>query len=73
MKMIKPRQKTEANFRYLYFAMKCIGYIPQDHARHWISKYSKFKIPIPPLQIQEEIVKILDNFTELEAELEAEL
>ena len=33
----------------------------------------KFKIPIPPLQIQEEIVKILDKFTQLEAELEAEL
>ncbi len=33
----------------------------------------KVKIPIPPLPIQEEIVKILDNFTELEAELKAEL
>jgi len=30
-------------------------------------------IPIPPLPIQEEIVKILDTFTELEAELEAQL
>jgi len=33
----------------------------------------KIKIPIPPLTIQKEIVKILDNFTRLEAELEAEL
>ncbi|MFH1653531.1 MAG: restriction endonuclease subunit S [Pseudomonadota bacterium] len=32
---------------------------------------TKFKIPIPPLAIQEEIVKILDTFTTLEAELEA--
>ena len=32
-----------------------------------------FPIPIPPLPIQEEIVKILDTFTELEAELQAEL
>ena len=31
------------------------------------------KIPIPPLSIQQEIVKILDTFTDLEAELEAEL
>ena len=30
-------------------------------------------IPIPPLEIQEEIVTILDKFTQLEAELEAEL
>jgi type I restriction enzyme S subunit len=33
----------------------------------------KFIIPIPPLAIQQEIVKILDTFTTLEAELEAEL
>ncbi len=33
----------------------------------------KFPIPIPPIEIQEEIVKILDSFTSLEAELEAEL
>lgn len=36
-------------------------------------RFAKIKIPIPPLPIQEEIVKILDTFTELEAELEAEL
>jgi len=30
-------------------------------------------IPLPPLPIQEEIVKILDTFTELEAELELKL
>ena len=30
-------------------------------------------IPVPPIQIQEEIVDILDKFTALEAELEAEL
>lgn len=31
------------------------------------------KIPIPPLPVQEEIVRILDHFTELAAELQAEL
>jgi len=30
-------------------------------------------IPIPPIEVQEEIVRILDKFGELEAELEAEL
>ena len=33
----------------------------------------KLLIPIPPIAVQEEIVDILDKFTELEAELEAEL
>ena len=31
------------------------------------------KIPVPPLPIQEEIVRILDSFTELKAQLEEEL
>ena len=34
---------------------------------------AKITIPVPPLPIQEEIVRILDSFTKLEAELEAEL
>ena len=33
----------------------------------------KVKIPVPPLEVQREIVRILDQFTALEAELEAEL
>ena len=32
-----------------------------------------FPIPVPPLEVQREIVKVLDTFTQLEAELEAEL
>ena len=38
-----------------------------------ISDLSKIEIPVPPLPIQEEIVRILDHFTELTAELQAEL
>lgn len=34
---------------------------------------AKIEIPVPPLPVQEEIVRILDNFTELQAELQAEL
>ena len=33
----------------------------------------KLQIPVPPLSVQQEIVRILDKFTQLEAELEAEL
>lgn len=32
-----------------------------------------YQIPVPPLEVQREIVRILDQFTALEAELEAEL
>ena len=65
MKMLRPYSKSNENFRYIYFAMCCIHYIPQDHARHWISKYSNFEIPVPPIEIQNKIVDILNNFISL--------
>lgn len=34
---------------------------------------AKIVVPVPPLPVQEEIVRILDSFSSLEAELEAEL
>ena len=43
--------------------------VPHVH----ISDIENFEVPIPPLLIQEEIVRILDNFTELTAELIVEL
>lgn len=64
---------SEVSFKYIYYAMKTIRYETLDHSRQWISNYSKIKIPVPPLGVQEEIVRILDRFTLLEAELEAEL
>lgn len=36
-------------------------------------KMMKFKLPVPPIPVQQEIVRILDNFTFLSAELAAEL
>ena len=35
--------------------------------------FSRLMIPLPPLEVQREIVRILDNFTNLTAELTAEL
>ena len=73
MKMLRPINGQNISFKYVYYAMSCIGFVPVDHTRHWISKYSLFEIPIPPLPVQEEIVRILDHFTELTVELQAEL
>ena len=36
-------------------------------------KMMEFKLPVPPMEVQSEIVRILDNFTLLTAELTAEL
>lgn len=73
MKMLTLKSGTNSLFKYVYYAMQCIVYNSSDHARQWISKYSNIEIPVPPIEIQEAIVEILDKFTNLEAELEAEL
>ena len=58
--------------RYLFHAMKAASIPNRGYSRHW-SMAKAVLIPIPPMEIQEEIVRILDSFSELEAELEAEL
>ncbi|WP_146362780.1 restriction endonuclease subunit S [Arthrobacter yangruifuii] len=37
------------------------------------SVVKRYRVPVPPLEVQQEIVRVLDQFTQLEAELEAEL
>ena len=72
MKMLTSNiEKT--TLRYIFHMMSSICYSTDEHKRLWISRYSQLQIPLPPLPVQEEIVRILDNFTELIAELTAEL
>ena len=54
---------------------KQIGKTASGVTRFNVSKkrFAKITIPLSPLEVQEEIVKILNSFTELGAELEAEL
>ena len=69
-------EKSGTMLRYLYFYIQTIdvtslihGNIPKLTGRDFRS----LKIALPPLEIQREIVSILDNFTNLTAELTAEL
>lgn len=73
MKMLRVSSEREVSFRFVYYAMKCIKYQTLEHSRQWISKYSQIEIPLPPIEVQTKIVRILDKFTSLEAELKAEL
>lgn len=62
--------------RYLYHYLQTVNVAPLIHGN--IPKltggdFKALSIPIPPLPVQEEIVRILDNFTDLTAELQAEL
>ena len=69
-------EKSGTMLRYLYFYIQTIdvtslihGNIPKLTGRDFRS----LKIALPPLEIQREIVSILDNFTNLTAELAAKL
>lgn len=72
MKILKPTNLTDS-LRYVFHIMGWLNYSSSEHKRLWISIYSEFKVPVPPLEVQREIIRVLDNFTELTAELTAEL
>jgi len=67
------------NYKYLYHFIKMqqSSFMQSQYGAGIPSLSLKvindLSIPVPPLPIQEEIVRILDNFTNLKAELQAEL
>ena len=75
MKMltIKDEFENEVLLRYVWHYLGTITYKPDQHGRQWIGTYSKFLIPILPLEIQEKIVQTLDKFTDYVTELTSEL
>ena len=69
---------VNTRFIYHYMLQNFKEYIVKNAVSATVSSIrkpmiEKFKIPIPSLETQEEIVKILDNFTEYVTELQAEL
>ena len=73
-------ERDDVDIKYLYYFLKTqegklrekatsMGAFPQIA----IPDTEQLKIPLPPIPIQREIVRILDNFTELTTELEAKL
>ena len=71
--------QDNVNSKYLFYKLKSIeqiiinlqsgGGVPTINTK----KVGNLEIPLPPIEVQNEIVRILDKFTQLEAELEAEL
>ena len=75
MKMITSKNEKFALLKYIYYWLNTLpnNQIDGDHKRQWISNYANKLIPIPPLPVQAEIVKILDALTALTSELTSEL
>ena len=69
--------KNNVDSRFIYYYLQTVNFVPfltgGDRAKLTKAKLLEIPIPLPPLSVQQEIVRILDKFTELEAELEAEL
>ena len=72
--------KERISVKFLYYVLKNnaqhfrdaasgMGSLPQIS----LPVTEEFKVPVPPLEVQREIVRVLDNFTFLSAELSAEL
>lgn len=76
---IIPKKDNVLIPRFLYYGLKSQednistlqsqGGVPTINT----AKLGNVRLPLPPLPVQKEIVRILDKFTTLEAELEAEL
>ena len=68
---------SNVNVRFLYFVLnrEAPSYVNRGmgNPKLMSNVMIKIKVPVPPLEVQREIVRILDNFTELTAELQAEL
>lgn len=73
--LIKIQDNLELNYKYLFYwlsiSAKKYVYSGMGNPKLMSNQVEKIQIPIPPLKVQSEIVKILDNFTELTAELTA--
>lgn len=63
--------------KFFYYYMTTVGLGDMNQAggvpSQTQSVLNELKIPVPPLEVQREIVEVLNLFTNLEAELEAEL
>lgn len=52
--------KSKTNIKFLFHSMQRIAFTVNEHKRYWISEYSKIKIPLPPLDVQNEIVEQIE-------------
>ena len=76
---VRKSLENKVNIMFLYYYMFIIGEWCRNNVNEGgfasvdMKKFRKYEIPLPPLEVQNEIVRILDKFASLAAELQAEL
>ena len=75
--LIKIRETEILSYKFLYYWLsieaKKYVYSGMGNPKLMSNQIAKILIPLPPISVQQEIVRILDKFTTLETELETEL
>ena len=77
--ILKEKYKYYYDIKFLYYYCYkldkwCLSHIKQgSFASVDMEMFYAFSFPVPPIEVQHEIVHILDNFTELKTELTTEL
>jgi len=64
MKILKAKKEL-AEIKYLYYMMQQIEFNASEHKRFWISQYSQLEIPLPPLEIQQQIVAEIEGYQKI--------
>lgn len=52
------------DIKYLYYWLDKLKFQIEAHERHWISRFSKFNIVLPPLAEQQAVASVLSDFDE---------
>lgn len=63
MKILRATEK--ADIKFLFYYMSTISVDTDLHKRYWISKYADMQIPLPPLEVQQQIADVLDRASAL--------
>ena len=50
---------------FTFYAINKIGFKPESHQRHWISKFANFKVGKPPIELQNQFADFVKHIDKL--------
>ena len=64
MKLLHLKNADE-QLLYYFYAINKIGFKPESHQRHWISKFANFKVEKPPIELQNQFADFVKHIDKL--------